>query len=172
MTKQIKITHITITAVAWGLFFFSLIRLLIVYNSLAEEIGVHFDGKGEFDVIASKKFVAYPYAVSLISLVLCEILALFSQKVNIGLKISEIGEKKIREALIILLDTFKFGYSFFYAGVWADCVIRQYFLNTAIPNAILVTFFILFIAFIVFSVIVKIRNSHELTGNIKNQNKF
>lgn len=168
MTKQVKIMHITIAAAAWGIFIFSLVRLLIVYNSLAEEIGVHFDENGEFDVTASKRSIAYPYVVSLISLVLCEIFALLSQKVNIGLKVSKIGEKKIREGLVIFLDICKFGFSFFFSGVWADCLIRQRFLNTAIPTAILLMLFISFIIFIVFSVTVKIRNPDTAAGNIEN----
>lgn len=168
MTKKIKIIHITITAIAWEIFIFSLIRLLLTYNSLADQIGVHFAANGKFDVIAGKRFAAYPYVASLISLMLCEIFALLSQKVSIGLKVSKMGEKKLREGFVILLDVFKFELSFFFAGVWADCVIRQHFLNTAIPTTILLMILISFIIFIVFSIIVKIRYSDIVIDNVEN----
>ena len=168
MTKPIKIVHITMTAIAWGICICSLVRLLCVYGQLAEEIGVHFAPDGEFDVIASKKFIAYPYVISLISLTLCEILALLSQKVNIGLKVSKMGEKKLREGTAIFLDISKLGFSFFFAGVWADCVIRQHSLNTVIPKTITAALFISFILLIIFSIIVRIRYSDRVTDNAEN----
>ena len=46
MSKQVKIIHIVITVMAWGILIYSLLHLLITYQSLAEEIGVHFGGNG------------------------------------------------------------------------------------------------------------------------------
>lgn len=163
MPKQVKIIHIVITIMAWGILIYSLIHLLLTYQSLAEEIGVHFGGNGEFDVIDSKRYIAYPYIVSLISLVLCDGFALLSQKIKMGLKISEIGEKKMRSAFVMLLDLMKVCISFFFAGVWADRVMRQRSLNTDIPVIILWILFIAWIAFAVYIIIVKIRDSKTMT---------
>ena len=159
MTKQVKIIHIIGSAIAWGILVYSLIHLLMTYQSLADEIGVHFGGNGEFDVIDSKRYIAYPYIVSLICLVVCEGFAVISQKIKMGFKISGIGEKKIREAFIILMDIFKLSITFFFAGVWADCVMRQRYLNTGIPSIILLLLFVSFIAFFGFCIIVKLRDS-------------
>ena len=118
---------------------------------------------GEFDVIDNKRYIGYPYIVSLISLVLCDGFALFSRKIKMGLKISEIGEKKMRFAFVMLLDIMKVCISFFFAGVWADCVMRQRPLNTDIPIIILWILFIAWIAFAVYIITVKIRDSKTMT---------
>lgn len=163
MPKQVKIIHIVITIMAWGILIYSLIHLLITYQSLAEEIGVHFGGNGEFDVIDNKRYIAYPYIVSLIFLVLGELFAFLTWKIKMGIKISEIGEKKMRSAFVMLLDLMKVCISFFFAGVWADRVMRQRPLNTDIPVIILWILFIAWIAFAVYIIIVKIRDSKTMT---------
>lgn len=161
MRRMIKIIHIALTVISWGIFIASLIRYAVVWDSLPDRLGIHFADDGEFDVIGSKTGAAYPYIVSIVALVFCEISALLSRKIKIGLKISEKGDIKIRTALGILLDVIKLGFSFFFSGVWADCVIRQRPLNTAVPAAVMLIMFFMFCVFVISSIVIKIKNPPE-----------
>lgn len=161
MGRIIKTIHIALTGISWGIFIMSLIRIVVVWNSLPDRIGVHFADNGEFDVIGSKIGAGYPYLVSIIALVFCEISALLSKKIKMGMKISEKGDIQIRTALGMLLDIFKLGFSFFFSVVWADCVIRQHPLNTDIPAAVMLIMFFMFLVFVIASIVIKIKNPPE-----------
>lgn len=161
MSKIIKAIHTALTVISWGIFVMSLIRIAVVWNLLPDKLGIHFASDGEFDVIGSKNGAAYPYLVSITALVFCEISVLLSKKIKMGLKISEKGDIKIRTVLIILLDIIKLGFSFFFSGVWADCVIRQHPLNTNIPAVIMLIMFFMFVVFVIASIVIKIKNPPE-----------
>lgn len=161
MGRTIKAIHIVFTVITWGIFTLSLIRIAVVWDSLPDKIGVHFDGNGEFDLIDSKIYAAYPYLVSLASLVFCEVLSLLSKKIKLGMKISEKGDIKIRTMLGMFLDILKLGFCFFFSGVWADCVIRQHPLNTNIPTAVMLIIFFIFFIFVISSMVIKIKNPPE-----------
>lgn len=161
MSRITKTIHIALTGISWGIFILSLIRIAVVWNSLPDMIGIHFASDGEFDIIDSKIQAAYPYLVSIAALVFFEISALLSKKIKPGMKISEKGDVKIRTALGMLLDIFKLGFSFFFSGVWADCVIRQHPLNTNIPAAIMLIMFFSFVVFVIASIVIKIKNPPE-----------
>lgn len=142
----------------------SLIRFAAVWNSLPDKLGIHFASDGEFDVIGSKYGAAYPYLVSIIALVFCEFSALLSKKIKPGMKLSENGDIKIRTALKMLLDIFKFGFSFFFSGVWADCVIRQQPLDANIPAAVMLIMFLAFIVFVIDIIVIKIKDPPGKSG--------
>lgn len=158
MSRIIKTIHIALAVISWGIFILSLIRITVVWNSLPDKIGIHFASNGEFDVFGSKNGAAYPYLVSITALVFCEISALLSKKIKTGIKISEKGDMKIRTALKMLLDICKLGFSFFFSGVWADCVIRQQPLNTGIPAAVMLIMFLAFIVFVIDLIVIKIKD--------------
>lgn len=161
MIRITKTIHIALTVISWGIFILSLIRFAVVWNSLPDRLGIHFADNGEFDVIGSKTGAGYPYLVSIIALVFCEVSALLSKKIKSGIRISEKGDIKIRTALRLLLDFFKLGFSFFFSGVWADCVIRQHPLNTGIPAAVMLIMFFMFLVFVTASIVIKIKNPPE-----------
>ncbi|MBD5512268.1 MAG: hypothetical protein HDR08_13640 [Lachnospiraceae bacterium] len=165
MGRIMKTIHIALTVISWGIFMASLIRIAVVWNSLPDRLGVHFASNGEFDMIESKNYAAYPYLVSIVILVFCEISALLSKKIKMGMKISEKGDIKIRTALRMLIDILKFGVSFFFSGVWADCVIRQHPLNTNIPMAIMLIIFFMFCVFVIASIVIKIKNPPSKSDN-------
>lgn len=158
MNKPVKIIHIAFTAAAWGIFIASLIRLAAVWSTLPENLGIHFASDGNFDMISRKSYAAYPYIVSIAALAFCELSALLSRKIKTGVKISEAGDRKIRTALALLLDVFKLGFSFFFAAVWADCVIRQRPLDTRIPAAVMLIMFSAFCAFVIAAIVIKVRD--------------
>lgn len=140
---------------------FNLIRIAVVWDSLPDEIGVHFASNGEFDMIDSKNYVAYPYIFSIAVLVFCEISALLSDKIKMGLKINQKGDIKIRTALKILLDISKLGFTLFFAGIWADCVIRQIPIHTDTASFIALAMLISFFIFIIAVIVIKIKNPPE-----------
>lgn len=158
MGRITKAIHIVLTAAGWGIFLGSLIWLAVVWNSLPDELGVHFAENGEFDVFDSKIFICYPYLIALAAIVLCEAAALISKKINTGMKISEKGEINFRTALVMLLDISKLVFSFFFAGIWADCVIRQDPLDPNIVNFLMLVLFLSFILFIIAAIVIKIKN--------------
>lgn len=161
MSRTVKIIHIALTVIAWGIFIASLIRFAAVWSSLPENIGIHFASDGQFDMISKKSYAAYPYIVSIAALAFFEVSALLSKKIKTGVKISENGDRKIRTALALLLDVFKLGFSFFFAGVWADCVIRQRPLNTNIPAAVMLIMLLAFCAFVITAIVIKVKNPPE-----------
>lgn len=158
MGRITKVVHIVLTVAAWGILFCSLIRLAVVWDSLPDELGVHFDGNGEFDAFDSKTFICYPYLIALAALGFCETAVFISKKINTGIKMSKKGETKFKTALVMILDISKFLFSFFFAGVWADCVIRQHPLDTNIPNFFVLVLFISFIVFVIAAIVIKIKN--------------
>lgn len=132
MKKYIKAIHIIFTIVAWGLLCISLICFLFTWDSLPQEIGVHFDSHGSFDVISDKENVFrafYPYIISLITLVFFEVFAFLSKRVKTGLKISETGERKLRWVSMIFSDIIKVDVTIFFSGNWGYSLIRQQPLN-------------------------------------------
>ena len=53
--------HRIICFISWGALLAAFIHLCLKWSSMPEVTGVHFDGDGNFDVFASKKFIAYPF---------------------------------------------------------------------------------------------------------------
>lgn len=161
MNKAVKIIHISHNVIAWVIFIASLIRFAAVWSSLPENLGIHFASDGNFDMISKKSYAAYPYIVSIAALAFFELSGLLSRKIKPGAKISEKGDLKIRTALKLLLDVFKLGFSFFFAGVWADCVIRQRPLDTRIPAAVMLIMAAAFCGFVIAAIVIKVKNPPE-----------
>ena len=160
MEKLLKVFHFGVTLLAWGILAVGFVRMLIAYPSLPETVGMHFGPNGEFDLFGNKSEIFtlfYPCIVSLIFLVVYEVLAFVSKRVKPGLNVNETGERMIRESVVILLDVLKWIFSFFFAGVWVDCVIRQHALNTTIPVVLVAVGFCLVVMCIAFLIAVRIK---------------
>lgn len=158
MNKAVKITHISLSVFAWGIFALSIIRTAIVWKSLPHIIGVHFASNGTFDVFDSKWYIAYPYAIALIALIICEIIAFLSGKMRLGLRISEAGGRKIRSALKLQSSVTKLCLSFFFSGVWTDCIIRQQPLNTSFAVFTLMAVLLSLVLFTTYTLIIRLRD--------------
>lgn len=164
LRKILKVIHFCTTILAWGILAVGFVRMLIAYPSLPKTVGMHFGPNGEFDLFGNKTetfTLFYPCIVSIVFLVVYEILAFVSKRVKTGLKINETGERMVREAIAILLDVLKWIFSFFYAGVWVDCVIRQHALNTIIGLVLVAVGFCLFAMCVIFLIVVRIKFSKE-----------
>lgn len=164
MEKLLKVFHFGAAILVWGIFVVGFVRMLIAYPSLPETVGMHFGPNGEFDLFGNKTdtfALFYPCILSLVVLVVLEVFAFVSKRVKTGLNVNETGERMIREAIAILLDVLKWIFSFFNAGVWVDCVIRQHALNTTIPVVLVVVAICLFAICVMFLIAVRIKFSKE-----------
>jgi hypothetical protein len=113
----------------------SLIFYLIKWNQLPDEIGMHFDFEGNFDVVSSKIYGFYPHVIG--GLILAGMAGanhLIETK-NTGLKITEKGEKLFKAVLILTLDCFTFMWSSYFS-FWAYSVSTQSPLNTRLYGRI------------------------------------
>ena len=147
--------------IVWSIFLISLLRMCVVYNTLPDQIGVHFAADGSFDLIADKKFAWYPYVLLIIILLICELLGFWIEKIKTGLKISKKGEAQIRNAVHVFLNVFKTGAVIFFSGIWADCVIKQQKLNTTIAGGISIIFLLSIIAFLTAVVVIRLKESRK-----------
>lgn len=150
-----------LTIIVWSIFLISLLRMCVVYNTLPDQIGVHFAADGSFDLIADKKFAWYPYVLLNIILLICELLGFWIGKIKTGLKISKKGEAQIRNAVHVFLNVFKTGAVIFFSGIWADCVIKQQKLNTTIAGGISIIFLLSIIAFLTAVVVIRLKESRK-----------
>ena len=97
LNKTFTIIHRILFSLNILILFGSLIFYLIKWNSLPEEIGMHFSSDGQFDVVASKFYGFYPHIVSGIMLTIVTVANHFILKVKTGLKLTEQGEKNFQE---------------------------------------------------------------------------
>lgn len=160
MNKSIKEKqlHSLFNILSWGIFLISLIRMLLAYGTLPNEIGVHFGGDGNFDVIADRIFAFYPYVVSIIMLLFCEILTWVIEKVKTGLRMSRKGEEQLKGTIKVFLDIFKLCNVVFYSGIWADSVIKQQPMSMFVTMLISWIYIISLMTFFVALIVIRVKN--------------
>ena len=107
----------------------SLVFYLIKWGDYPEEIGVHFDSDGSFDVVASKFFGFYPHVIGGIVIAGIALACRLIGKKRTGLRISEKGEEHFRAELCLTLDCIALLVSLFFA-YWSSCVVLQQPLDT------------------------------------------
>lgn len=165
MPKAVRIIHKAAAALKWVIFIVAVLRIALKWSSLPEMIGVHFASDGSFDVTAEKYYAFYPYAVTLVTLLLSWAGAFAVTKVNPGLKLSSRGEALFRGAVVLLIDVISLGIVIFFGGVWVDCVLRQRPLNTVIPSVVLYAMMAAFAVFFIAAIVIR------LTDPAKTDNK-
>ena len=161
MKKSVLMVHRICTILAWGIFVIGLIRTMVAYPGHPAEIGVHFAGNGEFDLIDAKWKSFYPLMISAIVLLITEVVQWLSGKVKAGFRLNEAGEQAVRSGFVLWVDLHKVLIVFFYGGVWVDCVVRQHGLNTLIPIGIIWIIFAGFVCFVGWTVFQRIRNGRK-----------
>ena len=164
-TEKKDILHIVLSGAAWLIFAVCLVRFFIAYGSLPEEIGIHFSGSGGFDVIDRKIFGLYPFAVSLITLLLCALFCRLAKRLKAGKNVSPKGEIITRKAIILFVDLVQLLWVAFFSGIWSDRVIRQEPLNTTFPYILMLIIFglfaVLIILLIVVSLVYRVKKDNE-----------
>ena len=135
--------HKAAVLISWGLLAAVFIHLGFKWSSMPETTGVHFDSSGEFDVFASKKYIAYPFVIGVVFLLLLHLAALAVRKARIGLKINSEGETVLRERLMLLIDANRLFISL-WAAYWTELVIYQ---HRPIELPVMIGLMILFVMF-------------------------
>ena len=120
-----KKLHRIINLLSWGVLLAAFVHLCIKWSSMPETTGVHFDSDGYFDVYASKKYVAYPFIVGVVFLLLLQLGDRAARKVRLGVKMNSDGEGIFRELIRLLLDANKLFISGM-AAYWVELVIYQH----------------------------------------------
>ncbi len=139
-----KKVHRIINFIAWGLLAAVLVHLCFKWGSMPEITGVHFDSSGNFDVYASKKYIAYPFIVGIVFLLLLQLGDIAAKKVRLGVKMSAKGEGILRELIRILLDMNKLFISFM-AGFWVELVIYQHKMIEPVVTSGMLLLFVMFL---------------------------
>ncbi|MBR0483204.1 MAG: hypothetical protein IJJ69_00315 [Oscillospiraceae bacterium] len=106
----------------------SLVFYLTKWNSFPEEIGIHFDGNGQYDVIASRYYGFYPHIVGGILIAGLAFAVFLINRKKTGLNITETGEQHFKTELCLTLDCLSVLLSLFFAN-WSRCVSLQIPLN-------------------------------------------
>ena len=146
-----------ITIVSWTIFIVSVFRILFSYQSLPNELGVHFASDGTFDVIAPKNdyvLVSYPYLMTFVILVVSEVCIFFLDKIKAGFKITKKGEFKVKELIKILINITKLCYTIYLSFIWSECMIRQVNINSTFMSI----FTIIYLIIVVINFILIIKN--------------
>ena len=141
-----KIINKVITIVSWSLFIISFFRIFFSYETLPNELGVHFAPNGTFDVIANKKdflLVGYPYIMSFIILVISEVIIFSLNKIKPGFKITKTGETKVKELIKFLVNITKLFYIIYLSLIWSECMIRQVNMNSTFMGIFTITYLII-----------------------------
>ena len=129
MNGTTKLIHRILLTVSILILGASLVFYLIKWEAYPEEIGVHFDSDGGFDVVASKFFGFYPHVIGGIVVVGIALSCRLIGKRKTGLRISEKGEEHFRTELCLTLDCIALLVSLFFA-YWSVCVSLQQPLDT------------------------------------------
>jgi len=129
MNGKIKTVHRILLIVSILILGASLVFYLIKWGAYPEEIGVHFDSDGGFDVVASKFFGFYPHVVGGIIIAGIALSCRLIGKRKTGLRISQKGEEHFRAELCLTLDCIALLVSLFFA-YWSSCVALQQPLDT------------------------------------------
>ena len=129
MNGKIKTVHRILLTVSILILGASLVFYLIKWEDFPEEIGVHFDSDGSFDVVASKFFGFYPHLIGSIVIAGIALSCRLIGKRKTGLRISEKGEEHFRIELCLTLDCIALLVSLFFA-LWSLSVSLQQSLDT------------------------------------------
>ena len=146
-----------ITIVSWTIFLFSIVRILLSYQSLPNELGGHFASDGTFDVFANKSdyfMIGYPYIMTFVILIISEIIILCLDKIKVGFKIIKEGSLKVKELIKILINITKLCYTIYLSFIWSECMIRQVNINSTFMSI----FTIIYLIIVVINFILIIKN--------------
>lgn len=156
MGKITRYFHLGLTLVSWLIFAVGLGYLLTQWKTIPDEIGVHFDQNGKFDISDSKIFAFYPCTTNFILLVVLETACFVCKKIKSDLKISAESENKIKAVLLIFVDISKIIISSFFT-YWIFCVVLQNDLNTNVAGVCLGIIAVLFLLFITYLLHIKMK---------------
>lgn len=121
-----------ISIISWIIFILVVLRIFISYNSLPNQLGVHFSPNGDFDVYTNKKdllLISYPYLMSLIIILSSYGLMFIIDKIKVGFKVTKTGELKLKELVKLMINNTKICFVIYLGVILGECMIRQINLN-------------------------------------------
>lgn len=155
--------HRIINIIAWGVLLAVFVHLCIKWDGMPETTGVHFDSEGRFDVYASKKFIAYPFVIGIVFLLLLQLGDSAAKKARLGVKMNSDGERKLREGIRLLLDANKLFISGI-AAYWAELVIYQQNMKQRSVSAAMTVLFVMFLTLCISVPVLKRIHPQEVSG--------
>jgi len=124
MNKKISVIHYILFFISVFLLSASLVLYLSKWNGYPEEIGIHFDSDGQYDVIASKFYGFYPNVVGSIVIAGLAFSCHLIHKKKTGLAVSEKGEMLFKSELCLTLDCLSVLLSIFFS-FWSRAISFQ-----------------------------------------------
>ncbi|MDO4864645.1 MAG: hypothetical protein Q4A05_10800 [Ruminococcus sp.] len=135
MNKAVLIIHRILYAVNALILLGSVGFFLSKWSSLPREIGIHFGGDGDFDVVAAKVFGFYPHVIGAIIFAGMTVAFIVIRRKKTGLKITEKGENIFKAELIITLELFLM-YCMMLVVMWTRSVSLQVSMETGLVGNI------------------------------------
>ena len=128
MSKKMLAIHRALFLMSILILTASLVFFLIKWNSLPDEIGMHFASDGQFDAHAEKIFGFYPHLAGGILIAVFAVAGHLINKIKIGLNISSEGEKLFKTEFHLTLDVLSVLAGLYFAN-WSLSVSLQIPLN-------------------------------------------
>lgn len=154
MNKHIRTVNLLFSIISLAITVIGAVGLAKVWADMPESIGIHFASDGSIDIFGEKKYALYPFGISLIALLICDIAADNAEKLPFGFGLDRKGQKYIINGFAILLDIAKLAFAVVFSGEWAAAVTEQRALNTTIPTVMGNTTIAAFILFLAYSLLV------------------
>lgn len=170
MNKKIILIHRVLFLLNTVMLAASLVFFLTKWNGLPDEIGIHFDPYGNFDVIASKFYGFYPHIIGTLFIIGIAVSTHFIKNKSSGLKISEKGELLFRTELLLTLDVILFIPSIYFSQ-WAYSVSMQQPLNVDFIGNVILTILMMVLLGVVVQVITcqkyRIKTEHKANSDLR-----
>ncbi len=132
-----------------------LVCFLVRYPGLPEQIGVHFEADGQFDLIDRKFYGFYAWLIILITQGIVVIIEMAVPKVRSGLRLGEKGEELFRDITLLWMDLISLGITAFFCTFGA-CVTWQRPYPVSVGRSILVVWLFLLLLYPAGAVLAKI----------------
>ncbi len=140
MKSKVFVIHKAIAGIVFLVLGISLIHFIIVWKDMPQEIGMHFDGEGNFDVYESKNYGFYPYVISTVIISALLLGGRFVKKVNTGIPLSEKGDLIFRNIILFAFDAVMI-YMCIFALFWSRAVEKQHPLKIGFLSNVLLAIF-------------------------------
>lgn len=171
MSKKMILIHRTIFIISILILTASLIFYLIKWNSLPDEIGMHFAADGQFDVVASKFYGFYPHLVGYIFIAGFAAAHYLINRIKTGFKISSKGEQMFRTEFHFTLDILLVLLSLYFA-LWSYSVALQIPLDVELVSDLVIIMLLVSMAGIASEVITYLKFKEQKEKNAGSPKQF
>ena len=146
--NSIKITRFIFSSLSCLILLFLFICIFCNFKSLPQEIGIHFNGHGQYDLTGSKMHVLNYYPIGIIAIIVFELFQQLATSLQIKDNISEDGKKLIYLITTSFIGLIELDICVFIA-IMGSTIAMQAPLTTTLPVCCA---FVLFLSIVVVSV--------------------